>query len=222
MKMNSNDIQLINTTIDFFVNKGMMFTAFDVTKAVRKLGANVLHKDVKGLVHSFKFPASYTRESVDIAEIVFGPGSNSATAFIYRPVSSRVEDYNPVDLSDSTQSTTQTAAIVVNKAPDNVPSTDLPDGVYYVNLDKRNRFRLKKKVADKSGLTPGEMLHVSISDDSIELSRINPGYCDSIITLDEYNNVNIYANALLKAFGDIPNRVECISTPGNIVIKKYD
>jgi hypothetical protein len=43
---------LVRSTVDGFVSKGYMFTAFDVTRFLRKSGEQVAHHDVNGVVKS--------------------------------------------------------------------------------------------------------------------------------------------------------------------------
>src|SRR5437763_13803578 len=52
------------------VKAGEMFTAFDVTLAVRKIGGSVRHQEVRDLVHDIyekgRMGAAYTRSLIDV------------------------------------------------------------------------------------------------------------------------------------------------------------
>jgi retron-type reverse transcriptase len=62
--------RMVEQIVEENVAHGDMFTAFDVTLAVRKIGGNVRHQEVRDLVHELyeqgRMGAAYTRSLVDV------------------------------------------------------------------------------------------------------------------------------------------------------------
>lgn len=115
--MTGDEEQVIFDTISLFINKGLMFTAFDVTKAVRKHGLHILHKDVRKLVHSYGFPSDYDNMKVDVVRLLTGSSNNSVPKpILYFPKGSDVNDYIPVDLGDD-KGSSSTSDIVLTDEP---------------------------------------------------------------------------------------------------------
>jgi RNA-directed DNA polymerase len=62
--------RMVEALVDEKVKVGEMFTAFDVTLAVRKIGGSVRHQEVRDLVHEIyengRMGAAYTRSLIDV------------------------------------------------------------------------------------------------------------------------------------------------------------
>ena len=80
---------IIRTAVDGFVQKGFMFTAYDVTKFLRKAGERVRHCEVNDIVKSMfanSEMGQYKREIKDIGAPV--------SPFVYAHTYSDVNDYD--------------------------------------------------------------------------------------------------------------------------------
>lgn len=84
---------LVRSTVDGFVSKGYMFTAFDVTRFLRKSGEQVAHHDVNGVVKSMYANSEmgngsdqYQRDTKDVGAKV--------PPFIYYHPYSDVDNYD--------------------------------------------------------------------------------------------------------------------------------
>ena len=80
---------IIRTAVDGFVQKGFMFTAYDVTKFLRKAGERVRHCEVNDIVKSMfanSEMGQYKREIKDIGSPV--------SPFVYAHTYSDVNDYD--------------------------------------------------------------------------------------------------------------------------------
>lgn len=62
--------RMVEALVEERVKAGEMFTAFDITLAVRKIGGNVRHHEVRDLVHELyehgRMGAAYTRSLIDV------------------------------------------------------------------------------------------------------------------------------------------------------------
>jgi hypothetical protein len=115
----------VATVVDEFVQEGEMFSAFDVTRALRNRlpGENIRHASVKTEVHSIFTNGDmtiYQREQVDVGTRV--------NPFIYHLPHEDPEDYNPRWLDAQLGNTVPVSVApmaIINPAsiPDPTPST---------------------------------------------------------------------------------------------------
>ncbi len=212
--MNGNDEQLVYDVVNHFISKNMMFTAFDVTKAVRKLGFKVYHSEVKKLIKALQSP-NYTKTLKDISSIVFPDADTTIKAFVYHPTTSNPDNYNPVDLSDADD----TATIKANDVDSSVPVKN-PDNVYDVSLDKRGRFFVRAGLVSKAGWGAGDSIYLRSVDSVMEFTS-DLKFADSTITIDRYKNFLIFEGYFMKAFGKVPEKVRMEVSKKKIVITEY-
>jgi hypothetical protein len=136
----ANTESLIKTAVNGFVQKGYMFSAFDVTRFLRKGGERIRHNDTKDVVtemFSNSEMGMYVRATKDIGAPV--------APFIYSHPYSDISNYsadwvdtNPnqvgmcYDMGSSAATPMVSAVPVSSPAPvaPAVPASKLPDGVY--------------------------------------------------------------------------------------------
>jgi hypothetical protein len=216
--MNGNEEQMIFDTMNHFIDKGLMFTAFDVTKAVRKLGLHILHNDVKPVVHGFSLPSNYKKKSANLTNIVFGVSSGAnLRALVYHPEGSDVNNYTPLDLSDTNKPQPDNSPNVILSP---VQHTSNPDNVFDVRLDNRGRYCVKAKVVSAAGFVPGDTLYVNGSMHGIEVTSVHPGMSDTVLTVDCYKNFLIFSNYFRKCFGNVPSKVLIVVENKKLTIKE--
>ena len=86
--MNTQTEQVIRDTVSDFVNKGFLFTAFDITRAIRDDGVTAYHSEAKEVVADIfgnGDMTDYTRTSVDVGvkvnPLVYHHEDADATAY---------------------------------------------------------------------------------------------------------------------------------------------
>lgn len=207
---------IIEKTLEFLVNKGVMFTAFDVTKAVRKLGENVLHKDVKTFIVTSEqtILKNYNKTLTNIGNLVFGDPTVNVKANIYHPVNSDINSYNPLDLSDTNT--------INNKSNSDSKSN--------LKFDKRKRFQVNSSILNKAGIVPFEKLSYSYSEpncliikefDHNETNKnMLAGETILTVTSSNRNRIYIYESTFKRFFGKIPNNIRF--EPHDKLVKIYE
>jgi len=89
----SNDVENV---VNSFVAQGKMFTAFDVTKLLRKQGFQCNHRDVRLVVHSMHMRGGISPDYVRTNHEI----DNAVWAFVYHEYRDDVNQYDPsADLS---------------------------------------------------------------------------------------------------------------------------
>ena len=154
--MDANTESLVKTTVNGFIQKGYMFSAFDVTRFLRKGGERVRHNDTKDIVTEMfgnSEMGMYIRTTKDIGAPV--------APFIYSHPYSDISNYSPdwIDANPNQDNMRYDAAYVfsscgvavgscilatppVFSAPvqsnqSKVKSSKLPDGVYKTTKEGR-------------------------------------------------------------------------------------
>ena len=218
--MNGNEEQVVYDVVNHFVSKGMMFTAFDVTKAVKKLGCKVYHSEVKHIVKGLKLP-DYKKTSKDISAIVFPEADTSIKALVYHPITSDPNNYNPVDLTEADDATTAVKVDSITTAVvDTKKAVVSPDNVHDVVLDRRGRFFVRAGIVSKAGWGAGDSIYLRSVDSIMEFSS-DLKFADSTITVDRYKNFLIFEGYFMKAFGKVPEKIRMDVSKKKIVITEY-
>jgi hypothetical protein len=210
--MTGTEEQVVYDVVNHFMSKGLMFTAFDVTKAVRKLDYNVKHFEVKAILKTIDLQ-NYSKVLKDISKIVFG-STKPIKALVYHPDGKDADNYNPVDLSDG-----DTDAISGNSSTQPV-NLQNPDNVYDVSLDRRGRYFVRAKLVSEAGFGAGDSLYLRSVDSVIEISN-KMGISDSILTVDRYKNFLLFEGYFMKAFGKVPSKIVMEVIKGKITITEY-
>jgi len=181
----------IETTVEDIVSdmlvNGFMFTAFDVTKKVRETlgkGTFVSHSDVNRLVQE-KFLNGdldpYVRDIVTIG--VNGVDSNP---WVYHDPNSGINLYDPLWMKDNPTQTGMKGNTTVpshvyipsvfdvggsGAVSDGTLTFGVSDGVDTVKVTSEKRLNIPLKIVEDCGLTPNELISVSIDNNEIKLSK---------------------------------------------------
>lgn len=179
--------QLIRDTVSEFVSKGYMFTAYDVTKTIRKSGVSLHHSEVNGIVKAMWLSNElgiYQREVVDI-------GTPCAPLLYYHPHSD-IENYdsswvdsNPTQngmivsaIPAASTASTPTPADATDKS-DTKDATDagspltfasqIPVGStgnpLFLRVTKEKRFQIPISMVKSVGWTPSQKIAIlEVSD----------------------------------------------------------
>ncbi len=167
---------------------GFMFTAFDVTKKVRESlgeGTFVSHSDVNRLVQEKFFNGDldpYVRDILTIS--VNGVDSSpwiyhspNSPANIYDP--SWIEN-NPTQIGTKSDMSKPYSSIYIptvfdvggsSAVSDGTLTVGVSDGVDTVKVTSEKRLNIPLKIVEDCGLTPNELISVSIDNNEIKLSK---------------------------------------------------
>jgi hypothetical protein len=206
---------IIRTAVDGFVQKGFMFTAYDVTKFLRKAGERVRHCEVNDIVKSMfanSEMGQYKREIKDIGSPV--------SPFVYAHTYSDVNDYDAawVDTNPNqdgmkydttiasgastvgayvplTSGVTAPVAPVAPKAP----KVSLPIGVYKVTSE--GRLNIPVSVVNNIGWLSRQ--NVGILMNKIGITVINDTTLNDKIVLDPNPSAAIGETVKINSDGRI-------------------
>lgn len=200
--MQPNEEQAVEDVIADFVQKGIMFTAFDITKVMRSdKGLNVYHSDTRDFIRRF-----WNKGRMDGygSTLVNLPVSGSPLAFVYHPLTSDPNMYDPNNL----------VAAIKSADPVGDPVAADPDGTVIRVPDHRQRICVPKEMIDS--------IYRSVCGRSVNVVAYGPGnrievgfetFYDtgadvSVYLIDKSGNVRISPAVSIRAFGSIPNQVK--------------
>lgn len=192
--------QLIRSAVDGFVQKGYMFTAFDVTKFLRKSGERIRHSDVNDVVKAMYANTQmgqYARDTKDV-------GAPIAPFVYYHPYSDLNNydqhwvDNNPSqtgmkndsqDDGTSTQSaqSTQSApavpggchAGIPNAAPASMTSATVPKDAHAVTSSE-GRLQIPINVVRCAGFQPNQVASLVLDGNKLIVRSTAPGMFNSV------------------------------------------
>lgn len=105
---------LIKDQITEWTDDKVMFSAYDITIALRNSGERISHDHVKGVVHNLftnsEMDSGYSRAMITI------PGT-SDKAFVYHHITSDLDEYEPVKATYSTSNDPSQAVVSNTLAP---------------------------------------------------------------------------------------------------------
>lgn len=200
----------ITETVKSFISEGKMFTAFEVSLAVKAQGVRERHRNMKELVHEIIFeiggPENYTRTLMDVgapeqAWLYHRPRDNP---YRYVPLprgdepASVINDDEmdtPVELPDGIRRPIQ---LVSSKQP----AEAIPRGAY--GTDQRGRLCIPVTFLARLGVGPGETVAVFGNKDqeTLEIQRTEDSAesdADATYTVEPDGNVRITQTTLEKA-----------------------
>ncbi len=191
--MDSNDssvgaVTITDTLLDKVVaiiadltGKNIVFTAYDVTRAVRKANAtmNVPHADVREMVVSEYNSGNCDNYDKTLTELTVGQSANV---------------YHPLGVSASTH-----------------PWAVKPDVGVDVNTDSdltvENRLNISQSVMGRLNLTPGKLVKVSIDNSVISLMTTTDPSGDTLV-VNADGRLRIGEKMLTEAFGRLPAKYD--------------
>ena len=182
----------VKDMVNELTGDSQMFTAFDVTKAVRANGLRVKHNDVRGVVHAmyncYEMDSDYQRTSHTLP--------NGESAFVFHDMH---DDLNYYD-SDAIKGPAAKAAPVAKPAPKVVApvSNAVATGLKYsMSPDGRNRICVPAKALRAIGLRDGDEVGVFVERNSIRLGHF--AMPDATYYVDKSGNVRLTSSLLFKA-----------------------
>lgn len=84
----SDEVIAVKEIIADKISNDIMFTAFDITKELRKNGHKVRHSNIRNIVHGLFYNGDITGYTRTITEV------NGERPFVYHPISSDASNYN--------------------------------------------------------------------------------------------------------------------------------
>lgn len=219
-------LQEIETVVLEKCQNAELFTAFDVTKAVRaKVGrsVNVPHNDVKQEVHNLfasgQMGSDYTRTLGNLPL-----ASGIPQPWVYHPTTADPSSYGSgiPQLSAPTSSNVVVTPVSAVGTDDGVNQTS--DGHYKV--DGRDTLCVPKSLLEAVGLKAGDEAHVS-ADALAGHLVVTKSLPDQTVltplssyTVDKYGNVRITQHTLVK--GGIGGKVyEIDGDHSKVVVRKH-
>lgn len=193
--MDFSTLQLVEQIVLEKAQAGEMFTAYDVTRAVRqKVGrsVNVPHNDVKQEVHTMfanqQIGTDYTRSLGNLAGLQTQP-------WIYHRTTDDPANYMGVPTGGpaTVPPVVQTPTATPTDGPDDGVN-QTPDGTYKV--DARGTLCVPKSLLEAADLNPGDEAHVS-ADPLAGCLVVTKSPPDGTLTdlssytVDKYGNVRI-------------------------------
>jgi hypothetical protein len=179
--------QVIEQVVSDKVQKNELFTAFDVTTAVRKQqSGRVFHSEVKKAVHklydSGVMGPDYTR-SVAVNLNV------SPQPFLYHPMSADATEYGQVNPTVAGP----TVADVTSDDDSDEDEEDDGDGVKSCKVDGRNTLCIPAPLLRSAGFKSGDPAYVSLDTigNCLVVTRKPSANLLSQYTVDSYDNVRI-------------------------------
>ena len=206
----------IETILQTLIQNNQVFTAYDVTLALRANKEWVLHKNVKDTVHEImEDEYSYDKVSQTINNGVIAVyGGNHA--WVYYPSGADFSVYNSDDLQNSW----------LNGFVDSVDDADSDDCIWdaagiissAINVEKsvvdhRNRVLIPTKVCKEMGLIPGQKVIAVLRDGCLMVFNNDETY----IGLDgKTNTVHGHNNILISGGNELGSK------PGDVFSVYYD
>jgi hypothetical protein len=208
MALDRNIQEKIHEVVKEWVNESRMFTAFEVSLAVKKLGVRERHRNMRDFVHQVIFeygtPASYSRTLMDVGA--------PEQAWVYHPISSNPYFYRPLNRGDS-----DAPEVPLDEAPTVVPggvrnplplvwrsaqTASIPDGAY--GTDQRGRLCIPVVFLTGIGAGANQRVKVQCEPDKEQLvvtkmSDREISTPDATYTVEGDNNIRITQTTLDKA-----------------------
>lgn len=182
--------QLVEDAIDEKINSGDMFTAFNITRAVRSDGTRARHEDVKSVVHQIFNSGkmgNYTRSQINVAGANIQP-------FLYHPVGADITEYDPG--ADRPQKPAHAPA--PTSTPSDPADDDSDDGILR-RTGREGYLYIPGVMVRDIGLNKSEKAHVYRSGSQVLISKsddVSKGTLLGIYSVDVKGNVRLHANQL--------------------------
>jgi bifunctional DNA-binding transcriptional regulator/antitoxin component of YhaV-PrlF toxin-antitoxin module len=195
----------ITTVVSQWVNEGKMFTAFEVSLAVKEEGVRERHRHMRDTVHEIIFriggPNGYTRTLMDVGA--------PEQAWVYHPMRSNPYTYRPLNRDGYDPTPADVPTIVPSGIRNPIKlvwgssaNASIPDGAY--GTDQRGRLTIPVGMLHKLGIGPGQRVKVQCEADREQLTvtklgdfeRTTP---DAAYTAEPDGNVRITQTTLDKA-----------------------
>lgn len=177
--------QKIEDQVSEWTDGQTMFTAYDVTVALRNSGERVSHNDVKNVVHqlhqSGKMDAGYEKTMVQV------PGTN-AKAFLYHHLTADTDEYEPIapTYQKSKPSSLKPTIVQRTSSKNAQPSNDILDPAF---PKQDGRLTVPMILIKKAGLFRKNYRVVMEPARIIITSNNNPSYTSGDVLMPQAQGV---------------------------------
>jgi bifunctional DNA-binding transcriptional regulator/antitoxin component of YhaV-PrlF toxin-antitoxin module len=204
MKLDRAIREKIEEVVTPWVGRGKMFTAFEVSLAVKEQGVRERHRNMRETVHDIIFriggPAGYTRTLMDVGA--------PEQAWVYHRMGDNPYTYQPLDRTGMPQKADPSYVVPSGvRNPVKLSSTvknpyAIPDGAY--GTDQRGRVCIPVTMLQTLGVGPGDRVEVLCDAANEEVQVTRPGGqqrddVDTSYTVEGDGNVRITQGTLMKA-----------------------
>jgi hypothetical protein len=226
MALDQFTTEQIHAVVEEWIAEGKMFTAFEVSLAVKERGVDERHRNMRDFVHEVIFehggPANYTRTLMDVGA--------PEQAWVYHPMSTNPYSYRPLDRDggdrpcDDEPVTLPMSARTPAALVWSVNTGSVPDGAY--GTDQRGRLCIPVALLANIGVGADQHVKVECQPDKeqlivTKLGAQDPQTADATYTVEPDGNVRLTQTTLDKAnIADLP----CYNIEGNdkaITVRKF-
>jgi len=195
----------IDDIIADWVREGRMFTAFEVSLAVKEQGVRERHRNMREYVHQSIFRSGIARG--DYSRTLMDVGAPEQ-AWVYHPAGSNPYEYEPLDRSGFDKPRVQRDSVPASlrnpsllKAGTASPHA-IPQGAF--GTDQRGRLCIPVNLLAHLGAGPGQRVKVLCdqANDQVLISKgngTNGADSDTSYTVEPDGNVRITQRTLEKA-----------------------
>lgn len=187
----------ITDVVNDFVNSGTMFTAFDVTMALRKKSRqNVQHYEVKREVHKLFNNGqmfSYDRALANLPNVDPQP-------WVYHPLSADISLYDGKPVAS--QATAVSAPVVAPQAIAVVDDVDDDNGTVVHKFDSTDRLCIPNRLVRQLGVKDSDPVTVScLAQNELTITAGHVPGASPIADyhVDRYDNIRIGRSTFAKA-----------------------
>ena len=186
MSLTSSQQQTIENEVGIWMDANRMFTAFEISRAVKAKGVGLRHREMKEFIHA----AIYRRRSRSYTRTLLDVGAPQQ-AWLYHPLSKNPHTFRPLQRNDggkpgssdalsqqdqSTPSTFHTRNLV-SLADANSAQPASTDGSY--GCDNEGNLKVPSSEMSKIGIGPDEVVHVLSDPAHNEIVIGKPGTVDA-------------------------------------------
>jgi hypothetical protein len=179
MSLDALTQQKIEEVVQLWIGEGRMFTAFEVSLAVKERGVQERHRNMKGLIHEvicrLGGANAYTRTVMDVGA--------PEQAWVYHRLYDNPYTYVPLSRKDQAPVQADDPLVIPAGIKNPVPlPTDgsapdaIPSGVY--GTDQRGRLSIPVPMLTRLGIGPGGQIAVICDLANGEILLFNEETCD--------------------------------------------
>jgi hypothetical protein len=195
----------IHEVVQEWIQRGKMFTAFEVSLAVKERGVRERHRNMRDTVHEVIFehggPASYTRTLMDVGA--------PEQAWVYHPMDGNPYAYRPLDRTGMDPSPADLPVIVPARGRKPVAlvwgsatTASVPAGAF--GTDQRGRLCIPVTFLTRIGAGANQRVKVQCEPDRerlivTKLNSLDAVTADPVYTVEPDGNVRLTQTTLDKA-----------------------
>ena len=217
----------IDDVVSQWVRDGKMFTAFEVSLAVKEEGVRERHRNMRDYVHQAIYQAGVARG--DYSRTLMDVGAPEQ-AWVYHPISANPYDYEPLDRTghDRVPRSARPKGLrhALRLAAGLSSPSAIPQGAY--GSDQRGRLCIPVGLLGQIGAGPGQRVNVLCdpANEQVLISKATnggaaPGSPDTSYTVEPDGNVRITQGTLEKAALDGMQCYRVEGTDAAITVRKF-